>query len=339
MINRLIVKNWQRHKKLELDLGRVTTIVGPTNAGKSALLRSVAWISVGAIPGFVPKPKGMIRKGSTRTTVTLEVGKHTVTRVKGDKNAYYLNGQKLAAFGQKVPDEVTAVLNLGQLNFQKQIGLPFWFSDSPGQVSKHLNKIVDLGVIDDTMKNLNKMLGAAKSKNDVITDRLKKAKTEREELKWVVEAAEELQKIEKLEKTAKTHAIRARILHELVTQGVSYHERMDALSMALLEGQVVLSLGIKWTKLSSRLADFSELIKLAQKYQKRQHAILIPAELVQLESNILNLIEKKNDLARCELKGRQLMLDKKHALEELGILQEKLKEFKVCPACDQTIPS
>lgn len=41
MIRRIVLRNFQNHRRLRIDLDpRVTTVVGPSDAGKSAVVRA-----------------------------------------------------------------------------------------------------------------------------------------------------------------------------------------------------------------------------------------------------------------------------------------------------------
>ena len=337
MIHRLLIKNWQRHKALDLELGRVTTIVGPTNAGKSALLRALCWLAVGSLPGFVPKSGKMIRKGQKRVTVTVYVGKNKITRIKGDKNAYYVNGVKHAAFGTKIPDEVVKILNLGELNFQKQIGMPFWFAESPGQVSKNLNAIVDLSVIDDTMKNIGKMVGTTNAETEVVQDRVTTAKAERKDLTWVPEADNDLQLLEALAKVCKTQAIRARTLRELVGKATLARSKARQLKKALLAAPDIIEAGVDMQVAAQRRDELGSLLDkakgldtttvpkptaLLQAYDEMEHA----------HSNVSNFQIMLEDARLLDLRVKL-----KH--KEITKLLAKLKEYKLCPACGHALPA
>lgn len=47
LIRKITLKNFQAHKNLTLDLDEFTALVGPSSAGKSAVLRAMAWLFYG----------------------------------------------------------------------------------------------------------------------------------------------------------------------------------------------------------------------------------------------------------------------------------------------------
>src|SRR5207253_965695 len=112
-------------------------------------------------------------------------------------NKYVLDGKLLKAFGDsKVPDEVAALLNVDDANFQRQLDLHFWFNETPGQLAKALNKIVNLELIDRSLAEVGKRLRTGKSELEVCRQRFKQAKTDRRELAWVDELAAGLESLE-----------------------------------------------------------------------------------------------------------------------------------------------
>ena len=153
MLERLTIENFQAHSKLDLKLDpAVTTIVGPSDAGKSAVIRALIWLATNR-----PLGDSFIRDGETRARVSLLVDSRWIVRTRGkSENTYSIDGEELKAFGNEVPSEVSQLLNLSPINLQHQHDSPFWFSETAGEVSRQLNQIVDLSIIDRTLANLDK---------------------------------------------------------------------------------------------------------------------------------------------------------------------------------------
>lgn len=194
MLEKLVIKNFQCHAALEVffDPG-VTTLVGPTDAGKSAVLRALRWLCLNR-----PAGDAFVRDGAGRASVTLTLdGGQTVTRTKGrDANGYALGGQEFRAFGQDVPPAVRGLLNVGELNFQTQHDAPYWLGLSPGQVSRELNALVNLDAMDAALAHANARLRRAEAAADVAADRLAAARSRRDALAWVPELDAALVKLE-----------------------------------------------------------------------------------------------------------------------------------------------
>ncbi len=189
----LLLRNFQRHKKRVLRFDkRVTVIVGSTDRGKSSIIRALRWVSLNA------GPANIVRWGADKAVVSLKVGKSTVTRRKGGSNTYVLDGKKFKAFGTEVPPEIEGVLGMSDINFQRQHSAAFWFSETSGTISKRLNEIVNLGVIDSSLKKVATELRTLKTSVGISRDRLATAKDTRRELRFVKELEAELAELEKL---------------------------------------------------------------------------------------------------------------------------------------------
>lgn len=194
MFERVTLKNFQLHRFLQISFNeRITTIVGISDAGKSAILRAIQWVCTNSPSGI-----SFIRKGASRTSVSLKVDGHIIRRVRGKGvNAYYLDGAEFKAFGTGVPTEIAAVLRTSEHSFQGQMDSHFWFSLTAPQVSKELNRLVNLDEIDRAQSKIAKIVREASSRFDLSKKRLKEAKQELESLSFLDRVLKDLERIER----------------------------------------------------------------------------------------------------------------------------------------------
>lgn len=180
MLKSLHLKDFQAHKKLSVQFAPgITTIKGPSDVGKSAVLRALRWLCLNA------SVEDIVRHGEKSALVKLhlEDGKW-VGRGKGSVgNVYMLSGAKLVSFGQDVPEKVAQLLAMNEINFQRQHDQPFWLDESAPEVSRQLNRVVDLSVIDQAMASAAKMARTAKERVNVSEARLAEKRAERDRLK------------------------------------------------------------------------------------------------------------------------------------------------------------
>lgn len=214
MIHSITLHNFQVHEKLRVDLDpHVTTIVGPTDAGKSAVLRGLRWVALNT-----PTGDSFIRHGSNCARVVLRVGKRTVVRKRGHKvNLYKLDGKPFEAFKSDVPEEIAQVLKMGDVTFQRQHDSPYWFSESAGSVSRRLNSIVNLGIIDTTLSSLASSLRKAHTEVEVVEERLKEARVQKANNKRALAMDASLRVVEGLETEVGKTASRIASLDHLLT--------------------------------------------------------------------------------------------------------------------------
>lgn len=175
----IVLESFQRHGLLGFEFSPgITTIRGETDRGKSSVLRALRWACLNDLGG-----DEFIREGARRTKVELVVEspplRAKIVRGKGDKgNLYSLGKQEFKAFGSGVPEAISSLLNVSEINFQGQHDAPFWFSESAGEVSRQLNAIVDLSVIDTSLAFVVAEVRRAQDRRIICVERLRSAEEE-----------------------------------------------------------------------------------------------------------------------------------------------------------------
>lgn len=152
MIKSIEINDFQCHEHKVIDFHpHVNMIVGTSDKGKSSIIRALTWVALNT-----PKGDSFIRHKADKASVEIKTNNNIVKRVKGKgENTYYLNDEKWESFGNNIPEPVTNALDLTELNFQLQHDTPFMLSQTSGEVGRQLNKLVNLEIIDRTLKNLN----------------------------------------------------------------------------------------------------------------------------------------------------------------------------------------
>jgi len=192
MIEKLRIRNFQKHDDLLVKFDeRITTIVGPSDAGKSAILRALRWVLLNQ-----PDGDAFIRDGQKEVTVALRVDGHTIKRRRGKANEYVLDKKSLVSFGRgNVPDLVSRITNVSDENFQLQHEAPFWFDLSAGEVSKRLNAIVDLQVVDGSLAVASKMARERAAQAKIMLKAVQDSKNAKKRLEYVPTLVEEFEKL------------------------------------------------------------------------------------------------------------------------------------------------
>jgi len=134
----------------------VNIIVGPSDKGKSAMLRSIRWVVWNR-----PSGNSVVSWWGGPTSVELVTPEGIVIRTKDKKGDTYTLGiagrkdMKFKAFGLSVPPEISQLLDISEVNFQKQIDQPFLLSLTPGERATYFNKIAKMDMIDIGSTNIN----------------------------------------------------------------------------------------------------------------------------------------------------------------------------------------
>lgn len=250
MLERLIVRNFQAHEKLRLDLDPlVTTIVGPSDVGKSSVVRALRWLATNR-----PAGNEFVRWGAEFASIhlTLDDGCKVRRQRGGSINAYGLDGREFAAFGQDVPPDIADALNLSDVNFQGQLDAPWWFMRSPGEVSRELNAIINLGLIDSTLANIAAEARKAKVTLGIVRERLDAAEAQRDALAWTVQASSELAAAEaKSAEQAETALACARLRSGVLRLGGAY-EALDNAVATAKRGVETEAAGAAWLESKNR---------------------------------------------------------------------------------------
>ena len=163
MIKQIKINNFQSHKKAELILTPgVNVIVGSSDSGKSALVRGLRWLLYG-------QPRGDAFRSwwGGDTSVEIITDTASVKRIKKNNDDVYIvnteniENSEFRAFRNDVPDEVAAVLNMEDINIQRQLDPPFLIKNSPGEVAQHFNRMARLEKIDTGLKNVQSLIREA----------------------------------------------------------------------------------------------------------------------------------------------------------------------------------
>ena len=160
MIKSIRLENFQSHRTslLEFDPG-VNVIIGTSDSGKTAIYRAFDWVHKN-------RPSGDSYRSWSggETVVEIDVDGSIISRIKGKENLYTIDwhvypGEDspkdiFKAFGQSVPQEITDLINMTDLNIQRQHDGPFLLSKTAGEAGKYINQLIDLEEIDISLSNI-----------------------------------------------------------------------------------------------------------------------------------------------------------------------------------------
>jgi exonuclease SbcC len=170
MIKRLHLRNFQSHFDTSLRLSRgVNIIIGPSDVGKTAIVRGLRWVRFNR-----PLGESYRRHGTEQTRVLVETDKGVVVRKRDGKNGYRVNGKWLEAMRGEVPEAVAKVLPLEEDHFQGQMDSPFMLSRSAGEAARQLSRAAGLDEIQGIFNWLSVKLRA-------VTEERTRAEEEREQ--------------------------------------------------------------------------------------------------------------------------------------------------------------
>lgn len=340
MIDSIHISNFQKHKKLTIEFDpHLTVICGSSDQGKSSIIRAIRWVCLN-------KPSGdaFIRHGAKASRVTLKVDRKEISRRRGNgKNVYELEEQEYAALKQgTVPTEIESLLNVSDSNFQGQHDHPFWFMQTAGEVSRELNLIVNLDLIDKTLASVASELRRARGSVETSEARLSEARGQQMALQWVPEAEEQLQELEQLQERINEQEERTRKLETITRAIKETTERRDRLHLLSTNLRMVLASGERAKEQRQRvdtLQSLQDAIGQALSLASTQ----IPHEALEALQGLFSkskeakerytsLKKLSEQIEEMEEQCQDLKIKHGHAETELKNVME---ELEVCPLCYQ----
>ena len=165
-IEKIILVNFQSHVYSELRLSRgVNVIVGPSDSGKTAIMRALRW-------NMFNDPSGVefVREGESEVSVTVRFQNNVEVerRRSRSKNQYILrrpDEEELVfeGFGKNVPAEIEEAIGIKKimlddkkalpLNFSDQLDGPFLLQETDAYKAQAIGRMVGVDLLDETMRD------------------------------------------------------------------------------------------------------------------------------------------------------------------------------------------
>jgi DNA repair exonuclease SbcCD ATPase subunit len=288
MLTNLQIRNFRHNERVNVKLARITIFRGPSGSGKSSLIGALKWTVFNQ-----PSGTDFIHWDHNFAAIRLGIDKkHVIIRKRSKTENYYkLNGCKYEAFGTGVPSPVTSVLNMSPLNFQRQHAGPFWFRETAGEVSRQLNAIVNLDLIDTTLANLGKEQRRVNYQVKDIQQRIEEAKREKIKLQYIVELDKQLIALEKQQEQYISDVHKIWQLSTLLEQAKEYQVMINRFVPDI---KPLMDLYEKWEKANKEHKQLTTLFEQAKNYEET---------IVQLDISI-----KKNEQKLKRLMGKRCPL-------------------------------
>lgn len=225
----LTLQNFQAHESLSIIFTPgITTIVGSTDSGKSAILRALRWAALNDFLG-----DSFIKEGEDEAVVSVTVRHaqedHTVVRQRStSQNTYALDEKVYKSFGQSVPADIATLLTVSPINFQGQHDSPFWFCEGGAELSRQLNAIVDLSVMDKALSSVNLRVHRAQERESLLQEALVAATDAHATAKQRKSRIEEFERLEKADAACTAAKTKADQLWQIL-------KRLDSLQVDFLQ--------------------------------------------------------------------------------------------------------
>jgi exonuclease SbcC len=325
------LKNFQSHldSRLEFDAD-FNVITGPSDQGKSAIVRALRWV-------LYNEPLGdeFIKAGHKECQVRLELdnGFKIIRRRTPSKNGYIIvdpdgEQQVFERIGREVPPEITNLHQMPKveldtdyettLNVDYQLDGPFLLTESGSNRAKALGRMLDVHLIDAASRSTNTEISRIKQQEKELTAEVGRLEEELQEFTDLEKLAQEIENKEKLLAEIKDKQQRLARLKSLRDKWNTVQEKIARLQkikqeigdLQTVKDKLVTAEETRgqfrsWEKLSSSWQQKEKKIRRGQKYLRQF------AQLDQLE-NLVPIMKDK--------------VDKIVTLKRLTVNYEKLQE-------------
>jgi len=154
------ITNFQSLVKADLDLGKLTVIVGPSSSGKSAFLRALRILARNT------SGPAHVTYGATASAVTAEFDGHKVALERGKGVSLYRTWKGgieeiYPKSGTSVPDEVGVLLKMPivegeDLCFAFQFDKPFLLDETGSTIAKVLGDLTNVNLLLESAREANR---------------------------------------------------------------------------------------------------------------------------------------------------------------------------------------
>lgn len=206
MIEAIHLINYENHADSFVKFAPGTNIFqGPSDHGKSAIRRALSLVVFNRPVKGRPLDK---TKDSSATLYCSGLPAITRGRTGGEneedrKNYYKLRTDEVVlaefkAFGTKVPEEISGILDIVEDNIQKQADQYYLLQNTPGQVAKKLHEILGMELVDKTNQIVSKMISSQTTLYENLNVEIKNIKQEIEKYTYLDPLEEKIGELETL---------------------------------------------------------------------------------------------------------------------------------------------
>lgn len=343
-IEKVILNNFQSHKNTTIEFdNRLNVIVGPSDSGKTAILRGIRW-------ALYNEPSGdyFIREGETECSVTIIFSDGIkVKRYRSkSKNAYYLydnNGEELVfeGFGLSVPEEIIEKTGIKKIlldsdlsksiNLSDQLEGPFLLSERGSTRASSIGRLVGVNIIDDALREALRDSRQLSQNKRNIDENIEKLEKDLLEYDYLTELSIKISNLEKVKDEIKDKSKALSKYKELFARLKPLSTEKDELIYFIEKFKGIDLLDIMVKDITINLNQYRYLTKqkktitaLSKDIDENKRTIKLLKDLHIIEDNISDI----NHLYSLQSNLNKLGLQFKNNKKEIYQLNKESIEFK-----------
>ena len=343
----------------------VNVVVGQSNSGKTAILR--------AIKTNILNPKGSQRRiqhGKDRSEITIKYLGNEITWVRTPKeSSYVINGEEFKKTGTSnvfnYLNDFGFVLDEkdGLMNIEGELQLPFPFDRNPQELFKLFENLLSVLKSSGVLKQFKALESSRDSEVLLLESEIDKYSTK-------YKAIKDLKEVVSIEMMSKMKEVLVGLVDTYKSKDADLQVLLKNKDLVLMADFKEFDVNmkepltkyinlVKDIKVCNSTKDLYKIIKGmpkcglidVSKYEELRKDILTCKRL-QAMNNLLdnapsprvvqlvdytNLRKDFNTLMRFKQEGKDCMVKLNRTKSEIEDIQERLKEFKVCPLCGKEL--
>lgn len=203
-LTHIITKNFQSHALTEVGLSPgINAFIGASDQGKTATLRGLSWLVNNSPSGdAIVSDWARNEKGELTDECSVTVDTDSGVRIRriktAKRNGYDVGKDVFNAIKTNVPPQVEDALNLGPVNWQRQLDPPFLLSDSGGARARFFNQLIRLEEVDQCMSMAESLRRKVSGAIPPLEEGIAAGKARLSELGWVDTQETNLKLLEEL---------------------------------------------------------------------------------------------------------------------------------------------
>ncbi len=342
-IEKVILENFQSHKNSIIEFDeQLNVIVGPSDSGKTAILRGIRW-------ALYNEPSGdyFIREGTNECSVTIIFNDGTkIKRFRNkSKNSYFLydsnnNETKFEGFGTSVPQEIIEATGIKKIlldsdlsnaiNLSDQLEGAFLLSEKASTRASSIGRLVGVNIIDDALRESLKDSRNLSNNKKNMEDNIYQLDKELSEYEYLDELANRINLIEKIRNEIQEKNNSIYKYKDLLQKSITISQEKKELNFYIKELNNISLVDDILGHISSYINKFSYLNKqfnlinkLALNKDENVKIIFLLKNIDQIEKNIkkmISLYDLRSKLIRYKSKLDKIQYENK----DLKSISDKL---------------
>ena len=206
MLKELEIKNFQSHIKTKLKFSKgINGIIGLSQAGKTAIIRSISLIKDNRPLGFAFHNKYTEQNQTKVSMLFYDDTKISFSKNIKNKAVYQITNKdqkkvKFTKFSKAIPPLIKQQINLSKINIHSQLDSPFLITSPSGEISREINKITNSETATLLINQINKKISYLKVKKETLTNDVEEIKNELKKIKNLDEIEDAIKKLENVKK-------------------------------------------------------------------------------------------------------------------------------------------